>query len=1114
MFFNLRFKALWVAMFVAVMIFLGGLTASAQTSYGTIAGAVTDATGAAVADADVTVTNVSTGETHTVKTNKSGGYIIESVGTGAYNVTIAAASFSRQEVKDVAVSASLTTSVNAMLKAGSIADTVEVSSSSEILKTESGEVSNTISTKEISDLPVNSLNAYSLAVTIPGVTTVTAASFTNGTAFAGPGTRPRQNNFLIEGQDNNDNGIAGQGLQPENQEALQEVTFLVSGAQAEFGRGGGIISNLIYKSGTNQFHGAVWDRFLNADLNAYNHSATYNHSSRTNFRENIYGYRIGGPIFRDKLFFFVSQQFDHYRASATLSTLTLPTTAGYATLNQFSTNPQIAKLIKAYGGLKGADPSTGAFPAQSKTVDLGTDPVTGLARGLVQFGGVARVIGAPTNSNEFVTKVDYQIASKDKLQLRFVRSPFAEPYDTGNFPSQLPFFDTQQVGVSYNAGIVENHIFSPNVFNELRISYGRIGFTFDLRPDTYSNPLALGPTVSISGITGYGIPTNTPQGRFHNTYQLQDALSVTKGRHSMKFGFDISQSRVRDLVPFVFYGSQSYVASNSPSYSALANFVDDYSGYTTANSASISKNFGSNVARPTLTDQGYYGEDHWKISPKLVADIGLRYEYYGAPYNYLAYPAVDPSNLSCFIVSSSGASCRVALKPNTKNFAPRVGGAYSIDSKTVFRASFGMFYDNTFTNVDDNVQASAPNAASPTLYNTLGNGRGTAAWSTQFSQLSSTPLATNSVTSVVPNYRNPVSYQYNAAIQRQIPYSMSLTVGYVGTRGEHLYGLDYLNPFTPGTSTRAIAPTRGAIAVHDNSGDSDYNGLLMDLTRRYRSGSEFRLAYAYSKFLDNVSEEYTSGNYSAYPQQQYNLGGKRGLDYGPSTYDHRQRVTLSYVYNPPTLHASGYGKIAGYAVNGWQVSGIVGFQAGTVINTQTGIDINGDGVTNDRPILENASAPAGTYAVRGTDFYTAAKGGLPGVYCDGQYYSNGVSKNAVTGANDQFCHPVALTSVHWYVGDLYSQSKTISRDSAYTPGTFQGDIALLRTIHITERQDFAFRGECYNCLNHANTGVPNATLNSSGNQPNAPGYSLNTFYNYAPTTSGNRSIRIFLRYEF
>jgi hypothetical protein len=1101
-----------------VFLSFGSLASHAQTSYGTIAGAVTDQTGAAVPGAQVTVTNIGTGESHIVKTKATGGFLIDSVGTGIYDVTVVAPSFSKQVIQKIQVDASVTTSVNASLKVGAAQDTVEVSSSQELLKTESAEVSETIGAKAISELPINSLNAYALATTIPGVTTVTTVGLTNGTAFAGPGTRPRQNNFLIEGQDNNDAGIAGQGLQPENQEALQSVTFLVSGAQAEFGRGGGIVSNLVYNSGTNQFHGAAWDRFLNADLNAFNHSSTYNGSAKTNFRENIFGYRIGGPIFHDRLFFFVSQQFDHYRASAVLSTLTVPTTAGYATLNAVKGNAQLAKLIKAYGGLVGADPAgsgtatAGKFPAQSKLIALGPDPITNIDRGSVQFGGFARTVGAPQNSNEFVAKVDYQIASKDKLQLRFVRSPFAEPYDTGNFPSQLPLFDTQQVGVSYNAGLVEDHLFSPNILNEFRVSYGRIGFTFDLRPDTYSNPL-LGPTVTITSVTGFGIPTNTPQGRFHNTYQLQDALSITRGAHSMKFGFDIAQVRVRDLVPFVFYGSQSYVNSSAPSYTALANFADDYSGNLGTSTASLSKNFGSNVARPTLTNQGYYGEDHWKITPRLAADIGMRYEYYGAPFNYLSYPAVDPGNLSCFPTTST-VSCRVPVKPNYHNFAPRIGLAFSLTNKTVLRGSFGMFYDNTFTNVADNIQASAPNAASPILYNST-VGRGTATWSTQFATLSATPLPTNSVTSVVPNFKNPLAFQYNATVEQALPYSMSLAVGYIGTRDEHLYGLDYLNPTIPGTSTRLVAPTRGAIAVHDNSGDSNYNGATAELRRHYRSGTEVRVAYTFSKFMDDVSEEYSSGNYSAYPEQESALGGYRGRDYGPSAFDHRQRAVLSTVYNFPIWHAAHALRAAAYAVNGFQFSSIVSFQTGSVINIQDGLDINGDGVTNDRPVLENNSAPINTFAVRAVDYYAGSAAATAGSYCDGTYVGNGLAKNAATGGtNDQFCHVVALSSVHFFAGNRYSQNASIRRNAYYTPGVFSGDAALARTFKITERQDFAFRGECFNCLNHANTGIPNATLYSSGNQPNAPGYSLNTFFNYAPTTSGARTLRIFLRYEF
>jgi hypothetical protein len=580
----------------------------------------------------------------------------------------------------------------------------------------------------------------------------------------------------------------------------------------------------------------------------------------------------------------------------------------------------------------------------------------------------------------------------------------------------------------------------------------------------------------------------------------------------MKFGFDVAQVRVRDAVPFVFYGAINYQLSSA--YTSLGNFMDNFSG---TSNASLNKNFGNPTARPTLTNQAYYAEDHWKVTPNLALDLGLRYEYYGAPFNYVAYPAIDPNNLTCF-PTTSAVSCRVPVKPNYANFGPRIGFAYTpgVSNKTVIRGAFGMFYDNVFTNVADNIQASAPNAAAPqVLGSTTANTRGTAAWSTQFASLNPNPLPTNSVTSTVPNLRNPLTYQYNIAVERALPYAMSLTAGYIGSRSEHLYGLTYLNPLVPGTSsTRIVAPTRGAISVHDNSGAGNYNSGTLELERKYRSGAQARVSYTYSKSLDNVSEEYSSGNYSAYPQIEPALGGLRGQDYGPSAFDHKQRAVLSTVYIIPKWHADGAMKIAAYAVNGFQVNGIIAFQTGSVTNVQTNVDINGDGVTNDRPVLENKNAPFTSYAVLSTDWYTPATGAAPGVYCDGTYVTNGLAKNPSTGKNDQFCHIVTLDQVHFYLGAKNTQSNTIRRNNGYTPGIFTGDISIQRNFPIHENHSFDFRAEMFNFLNHANTGIPNLLLQSTSNIPIAPGYNQGTFNYLPPTATGNRSIRFFLKYSF
>lgn len=1108
----------------ALLLIGAAAPALAQTSYGTVAGTVTDPTGAAVANAVVTLHSRDSGETRVTKTSASGGYHVESLGTGHWDVTAEATGFARTVVSNVEVPPSVTTSVNEVLSLGAASETVEVSAGKEVVQTESGEISDNITGKEISELPISSLNPANLIGTLPGVTAVTVGSSGNGPNYSVNGSRPRANNFLIEGQDDNDAGLTGMALKPQNTESFDNVSFLLNGYSAEFGYAGGGVTNIVFKSGTNHWHGSVYDRLLNSSLNAIDHNNKYNGLlTKTKFRENIYGFSVGGPILHDRLFIFGAYQQDHYRSSQILSILTVPTAAGYTVLNTLASNPRVANLIKAYGGLVGADPPgtgnnpTGKYAAYSKAVALGPDPVTGVDRGTVQYGGVQRVIGRPSNASELDLKSDWQATQADKVQFRFIRSYSLVPYDTGNFPAQLPLFDTNQGGPSENAGIVYTRIFSPNLLNELRVSYSRIDFKFDLRPDTYSNPLALGPSVAISGVQGYGIPTNVPQGRGHNTYQLQDAVSWTHGKHSMKFGFDVNQIRVKDEVPFIFYGSISYVASSgvgtTPAYTALANYIDDYSGYTSSTGQSLTQNFGSNVARPTLTNQNYYVQDHWKVSPRLALDYGLRYEYQGAPFNYLAFPATDVAN------PTGSFATRVAQNPKFDNFGPRVGFAYQPfdEGKFVIRGAFGMFYDHTFSNIEDNVQAAAPNAASPVLYGSNATGpRGTANWSQQFATLSKTPLPTNTQTTLSNNLVAPLTYQYNLEMQKELPAGFSLTLGYAGSRGLHLYALDTLNPIIPTTGVRKFS-NRGSITFFDNAGDSDYNSLQVTLEHKLRHSIEFLAAFTYSKSLDNVSDPYTSGNLSAYPQIQPALGvlNARGYEWANSAYDHRLRAVGTIIYQTPSFKGSGLRGVVGHIISNYTVSTIPSFQSGSVYNVQVGFDVNNDGITNDRPVLENPNAPFNSFAVDSLTFYSAAKGGAAGVFCDGTYINNAYSKNPVTGLNDAYCHPVSLSQVHWYSGAYTQQNPTIGRNVGITPGTWNADAAVQRIFKMGERQAVSFRAEAFNVLNHANTsGAPSFTLYSSADQPVAAGYNPGTFNNYPSVQVGARNLRFFLRYSF
>ncbi len=306
------------------------------------------------------------------------------------------------------MNASIVTAVNPVLVAGKVTETVQVDAASELLQTETGEISATLGSHAIENLPIDSLSPYELALTLPGVSTPPQAfvgpGFPGGVQFSVNGARPRANNFLIEGQDNNDLGLHGPAIPGENLEAYQDVIFLLNAYQAEFGHGGGSVSNLILKSGTNEFHGAVYDRLENSSLDALDKGDLLNGATqKSKYRTNVAGFSVGGPVLKDKLFFFASYEFNHLRSTENNQAfLTLPTTAGVATLQALPANPRIAEYLQAIGGLRGQSDA-----AQTMNVPLGTAPGSTVDRGNVQVGPYRRNVNNPEDSSELDIKSDY-----------------------------------------------------------------------------------------------------------------------------------------------------------------------------------------------------------------------------------------------------------------------------------------------------------------------------------------------------------------------------------------------------------------------------------------------------------------------------------------------------------------------------------------------------------------------------------------------------------------------------------------------------------------------------------------------------------------------------------
>ncbi len=567
---------------------------AAQTSNGTLVGAVTDQTGAVIPGVDVKVVSPQFGEVHEATTDSVGTYRIESLQPGTYSVTFTATGLAALRVGSVVINGSVTTTVNGQLQLSSVESTITVEAgAAQVIDTQSGQLAGNISEEEVTSLPYGSFNPAELAMTLPGVQDLSPATTgnNNGVGYSVNGTRPRANNFLIDGQDDNDYGISGQAYQPDNVGAIQEVTVLTNSYSAEFGRGGGSVLNYIYKSGSNSFHGSAWEINQNSAFAANPAENKVIGLPNPFLNQNTYGFTIGGPAIKDKLFFFGSAQWDPSAQRATGSTLELPTAAGVTTLNGL-TNANAKLFVESLGGLV-APPTLPPGVTKLPCLALGPDPVTKVDRGCVEVNQFA-LSGVPVGGKDTSQyyRLDYHPGQNDTILAGYIRNDSSLSPDFFANPSALPPFITQQGGVSQIFHAQWIHTVSTTVVNELRYSYTNINFTFGPTGATASGPLANLPNLTfdtdLTGPTGafleLGVDQGFPQGRAHKTSQIQDALTYSRGRHTFKGGIDVTFVEVHDLVPFDSRGSIAYKiggdftdAAGSGTYSSLANFIDDSS---------------------------------------------------------------------------------------------------------------------------------------------------------------------------------------------------------------------------------------------------------------------------------------------------------------------------------------------------------------------------------------------------------------------------------------------------------------------------------------------------------------------------------------------------------
>jgi outer membrane receptor protein involved in Fe transport len=1103
-----------LAMVLAASILSPGST-KAQTSTGTIAGTIFDKSGGAVANATVKVSSTQYGEVpRAVTTDSVGAYRFEALLPGTYTVIVSASGFDELRIQDVQVKGSLTVNASGTLDVSSVKNSILVeASASQELQTESGSLGGEISRAEITNLPISSLNPVELVLTQPGVQDNTNQfGFSNGINFSVNGTRPRANNFLIDGQDNNDNGIGGQAFQTANLEAVQEVTILTNAYSAEYGRGGGSVTNEISKTGTNDYHGDAWELNRNnsfAAIPAEQGFVGVTKNPRDN--ENTFGFDFGGAIKKNKLFFFGTAQWDRDFSAAQGQTLNIPTAAGIATLQALLPNPNVQLLLDSLGGL--VAPATG--PNVFSTA-LGPN-ASGVDRGSVQENTFQRSGGAEVGlSREWRVRLDWNATPTDTLFVSYRRGDSSLTPDFFNNPGTLPPFDTQQGGPAQAFTGNWNHTFTPRAVNELRFSYSNIDFTFGETAATLAGPLANTPAINFSGqsgLAGLGVPTGTPNFRGHKSYQFQDALSYTMGRHTFKFGGDIDFLQVHDGVPFNsrgtidFFDGGTYMQNGTPKvFTDLANFIDNFTG----ESGSVSLQFGNPVVQPFVGLYAPYAEDTWHVKPNLTLDLGLRYEYWGTVANILPFPSIDTTRFGFGLAGATFPGLVSAPQQgDKKDFGPRIGFAYTPhfwsrvfgQDKTVLRAGYGIFYDGIFTNIIDNSDASEPNATGGTFLAGK-TGRGLANATGLLASVTPSPNPQDAITSIAANIRNPLTQQWNLDIQRELPGNFIMTVAYVGTRGEHLYANRELNPGINQADASGkllrMNPNFGSVVVRGNYADSIYHSGQLTLDRKFSHGLLLRGAYTYSKLIDDGSEVFTTSGGSTFPQIITDQSSDRGL----SAYDRRHRFVGTYVGQLPYVHAEENRAmgILGYITRGWSWSGTVTAQTGSPETINDGLDFNGDAHSgNDRPSLSNPKAPFTSVGVDGFQFgFTST----PGTIFPYQACLNG----------SPACVPQPASSFHFIIPA--TPNGTLGRNTYIGPGQAFYNTSVARTFKLHERHQLTFRAEFFNAFNHPNFFTDAPGVFNSASQNIIFNAALPTFGDFAETIAGGRQIKFWLKYSF
>jgi len=1005
---------------------------NAQSFAGRLAGSIKDPQGAAIGGVSVIIENEQTGIKREIISSESGRFVAAELPPGYYSLSIEVDSYTPVMRKQIKIDVGIETYLDLDLQLITNQQVIVITdTTTPVLQSGGSQLAETVNNRQVDGLPINGRDFRRLTTLVPGVSPRSPRGSLGSLTVNGQ--REKANIFLIDGIDNNDSfrnqpsfnqgGVTGAPATLVPIDALTEFSVQLQGS-AEYGRNSGAVFNIVIKNGTNDFHGTAYNFLRNDNLDARNFFETLPGARKGEFKNNNFGGVVGGPIVPNRTFFFFGFEGQRERVSSPLAVV-VPGAVDIANARAFNRsmgraeNPLSTNLLRL-------------FPTENS------------------IGNRNNLVFSSDNLNDsdnFLIKIDHKLKENLNLSGRYIFGDGMQVFPlTSGLGSPLPEYQTVVPTRVQLLGLNLVQFFGNNILNETRVGYNR--FFQDFSPlDKDFDPSSIGlvtgakslPTITISGFTSLGAPTNVPRGRVSSAFQILDNFTLISGNHTYKVGAEYRRSIVNSF--------NDTFSRGRIDFSNLANFLAGQANPTNttiARGATRRDTFNNNFA--------LFFQDDWKLNSSLTLNLGIRYEYVGVFSD-------ENDRLSNFIPGQGllrvgTGNLSELYKPDRNNIAPRIGLAYDVKSKgkLILRAGYGLYYDT----LSQDYFLSQGFAAGSVGTNPV-PGLGT--FTINFASTDRVPFGLNipifDSSAIVGNFtsaaaplfavdrnlRTPYSQNFNFNLQYAITSNTVAQIAYVGSTGTRLFRLRDINQASPGPiATRQSRrpfnnqfPQFASINYLETTANSNYHALQGFFRQRFSNGLDFFLSYTYSKSIDDASNGIFSGVRGvSFPQDSNNLRAERAI----SNFDLRHRLSINFVYDLVFLPTT-FAKLPKVLTEGWQISGIYTLSSGFPVTAFLANDISGTGNFNDRP---NALADPN------------------------------VGKQTVNSAFNTKAFSLPVTG----------NFGTAGRNTIIGPRFNVADFSTNKRTKITEKLSLQFRAEIFNIFNRPNFSLPNVQFDSAG----------------------------------